>query len=701
MTNRTPERQTRVPRSRISTALGAVALAAGLSLAPVVAPAGASFFTSAGLTAAQAADPMQITGTRIYDSTKSLGDTSALNSKISSLSSKHNVDLHVVTIDKFENPTSSQAWTKALAQKNNWGSADVVLVIATESRQAYFMAGSTKTLSSDQQSKVYQDYVKPKLQKSDYSGAALAAVEGIEAQKGGGADGVVTGVLGVGAVAAVGGGAYALRRRRKKKGQSQNNRYATGAGASKGYSRIPEIPLEELRTQAGSALLQADTAMTHAKQELEFARAQYSDAQVAEFEKEIARAEELMRRSFQRQQLLNDEVPDTPAEQRAWLSEIIDNSQTVTKISQEQDAQLAQLRNLEQQAPEAVAALKQRLPQLRTAVDETASQYRTLKERYLPSALEPIAKTPSLLDSNLALCDEELQKAQAALTTSRTEAVAHLRTAEEAAAQIEALTSAVTNRSRELAQAQEGLSTDLLSIQRDVAEAKSLAASQHRDDLAAVAAGMEAVLSQVTQNSTARPNDPLALANQLRQLSSELDKSMTSLRATRERSRAAEQTLDRTLRSAQAAVRGARTYIDNRRGAVGPTTLTAMSEAERHLMQAERLRTSNPLDSLNEANLALQKANDAQTRATREMNSYYDNRNDQRGGGGWGGNLAQGMLLGAILSTLGSGSTHSWGSSSGHSSGGFSDGSSGGSWGGDFGGGGGDWGSGGGDGGSF
>ena len=128
-----------------------------------------------------------------------------------------------------------------------------------------------------------------------------------------------------------------------------------------------------------------------------------------------------------------------------------------------------------------------------------------------------------------------------------------------------------------------GLSTDLLSIQRDVAEAKSLAASQRRDDLGAVAAGMEAVLNQVNQSASARPNDPLTLANQLHQLSAELDKAMTNMRATRERSRAASQNLDRTMRSAYAAVNGARSYINNRRAAVGPMTLTAVSEAERHL----------------------------------------------------------------------------------------------------------------------
>jgi len=195
MTEHAFARQIRPARPRLRTILGATVLAAGLSCAPVVLPVGSAFLS----TSAQAADPMQITGTTVYDSTNSLGDTATLKSKISALSKKHNVDLHVVVIDKFENPSTSSSWTKALATKNNWGSADVVLVIATESRQAYFLAGSTKTLSSDQQTKVYQNYIKPKLQNSDYSGAALAAVEGIEAQKGGSSSGVVSGVLGVGA----------------------------------------------------------------------------------------------------------------------------------------------------------------------------------------------------------------------------------------------------------------------------------------------------------------------------------------------------------------------------------------------------------------------------------------------------------------------------------------------------------------------
>ena len=140
------------------------------------------------------------------------------------------------------------------------------------------------------------------------------------------------------------------------------------------------------------------------------------------------------------------------------------------------------------------------------------------------------------------------------------------------------------------------------------------------------------------------------------------------------------------MRSAYAAVNGARSYINNRRAAVGPMTLTAVSEAERHLGQAQRLASSDPLNAMKEANTAIQKATDAQNRAQSEVGKYYNNQNN-RGGGSFGGDLAKGLLLGALITAMNSG-TSSWGSSS-HSSGG----SSGDSWGGGF--------SGGGDGGSF
>ena len=48
MTDHTPAPHFRIQYPRLRTVVGATALAAGLSFAPVVAPAGSAFFTAAG-----------------------------------------------------------------------------------------------------------------------------------------------------------------------------------------------------------------------------------------------------------------------------------------------------------------------------------------------------------------------------------------------------------------------------------------------------------------------------------------------------------------------------------------------------------------------------------------------------------------------------------------------------------------------------
>ena len=136
----------------------------------------------------------------------------------------------------------------------------------------------------------------------------------------------------------------------------------------------------------------------------------------------------------------------------------------------------------------------------------------------------------------------------------------------------------------------------------------------------------------------------------------------------------------------------------NRRGGVGSQARTYLSEAESHLSEAHRLRTTNPASALDSANRAIALATDAQNAANRDMNSYYDDRGGRGGFDIGDSSLAKGMLLGTILGSLSSGSAH--GRSGGDSGGFFGGGGF------DFGGGGfdfggGDWGGGGGDGGSF
>ena len=87
---------------------GVGALAFGTTMLSVALPVAGSSFLAPGISAAHAQTPMTITG-RVQDTTNVLGDTSELNSKISELSKNHNIDLHVLTIDKFESPEEAKS----------------------------------------------------------------------------------------------------------------------------------------------------------------------------------------------------------------------------------------------------------------------------------------------------------------------------------------------------------------------------------------------------------------------------------------------------------------------------------------------------------------------------------------------------------------------------------------------------------------
>src|SRR5690625_1018816 len=118
------------------------------------------------------------------------------------------------------------------------------------------------------------------------------------------------------------------------------------------------MSVAELRTQAGSALIQADDAIKVAEQEIGFAQASYGDRSVAMFKQDLQAAKEHMQQSFQLQHQLDDHIPDTEADQRAWLKEILDRSAQVMTSLQAHEQDFAKLRDLEQNAPEALERVK-------------------------------------------------------------------------------------------------------------------------------------------------------------------------------------------------------------------------------------------------------------------------------------------------------------------------------------------------------
>ncbi|MDO4918660.1 TPM domain-containing protein, partial [Kocuria sp.] len=583
-------------------------------------------------------------GVRVVDKAGVLGNTSQLESGIAEVAQKHHITLYVVYVDRFTDPTDPDQWVQDFAKANGFGTNDAVLAVATSSRQARFAASSAGPLSREDQKTIYNDDIAPALSTRDWDGAAQGAVDGINHELGGTGVGV-TALVVAGGAAAIGVGAFgvARSRRRRRDGAQQ-----TGAAQGERAPQQPQVPLPELHKQAGSALVEADNAIQHSEQELAFAQLQYGSEQTRPFEEALARAKEHMRASFELQQKLDDDIPDTEAEQRAWLGEIIERTRQARAPLAEQEQNFSQLRQLETRAPDALQAVRAAVAGTRPRLQDAESLLVSLHSRYDDAALAPVRDNGQQARERLEFADSATARAQQDLDAGRvSEAVLNIRAAEEAQGQAEGLVTSVENARRELSRAEESLKDAVSIAQRDVAEAEGLVRQGSRPELAGAAAGVRSVLQTVTQQMSSGHYDPVGATRRLAQAKAELDKGLQGVRDANDRARSARETLSHALVSAQASLTTASDYVWARRGGVGAQARTELAEAERHLELAQRLRDSDPERALTEANESIRLADSAQRAAQMDVDRFYDSPVGY-GRGGYGGSRSNG-LGGAVL----------------------------------------------------
>jgi hypothetical protein len=633
----------------------------GLALALLV-PAGA----------AVAEPPVEVPpGERIVDDSGVLEDPAALEADVRRLATEEGINLTAVTVETFTSPSGPDAWLEEFAALNGLSSSDAVLVVATEDREARFAASSAGPLSAAQQERIYREHVSPALAADDWDGAVRGAVEGIDAElagaggaPAGGGDssggGSGAGLLGLGALGLGGLAVYGLAARNKKRRRSGAAR-DEGPGAPQEQPRgpYPDVPVAELRKRAGALLVSTDNAIQHSEQELAFAQLQYGDEQVEPFRRAIQDAKKHMQASFALQQQLEDHIPDTEEQQRAWLAEIIGRSQDAQRPLKEHQEAFSSLRQLESRAPQALEDVRREAEAVRPRFGTAGNRLQELTARYNDTALAPVRDNIDQARDRLDFVDIAVEEAREELSAGRTsEAVVDIRAAEEGVGQARGLLDAVDHAAVELAQAEESLEDGVTIAQRDVAEAEALVRRGSNPELAGAVAGVAAVLRTVEDQMRAGRIDPLGLSRRLAVAKHELDKGLASVRSQNDRDRSARETLAHTLVSAQAQVSSASEYIWARRGGVGPEARTRLAEAERYLEAAQQTRQSQPSEALGYANEAVRLAGEAQYIAQHDVESFsYGGFGPPTGMGGYrgrsnsglGGAMLGGILLGSIL----------------------------------------------------
>ncbi|MFD6972118.1 TPM domain-containing protein [Streptomyces sp. NPDC059949] len=653
------------PRSRIfvraGLALSAALLAVGGSAVPGAQPAWAE-------------DPVALSRQgQITDRVGALGDRQpAVAAALDKLYADRRIQLFVAYVQDFSG-RSAQSWADATAQRNGLGQDDLLLAVATGDRQYAYSADVDSGFTEQQLAAVARTAIEPALKQNDWAGAAIGAANGYNAVLGGqpvplpaitpgpadpgggssGADGTGDFVLPVVAVGAAGAlAAYAYTRRKRKGAGAAGRGTTTGPGWPEGAP--DRLALPELDGRAKALLVQTDDAVRTSTEELGFASAQFGDEAVRPFTAAVEYAQGELTHAFRLRQQLDDAYPEDDATRRRMLDEIVARCTEANRRLDAESAAFDRLRDLEKNAPQALATVEERYLDLTGRATITEATLTALARRYADSASAPVASNPEQAKDRLLFTATNLGLAHAALDAGENgTAAVRVRAAEGAVDQAATLLDAVERRAQELAEAAGKLPGALTETETDLADARGLltgtAEGTSTADLRGRIGRAEAVLAGVRQEEATGRYDPIDALRRVEEADAALDEALAGARERESGRQRAASLLDQAMLAARSAIGAATDYITTTRGAVGSQARTRLAEAGRHLERAVSLATADPAGALAEAQRADGLARQAQELAEQDVRAFQDPYAGRRAGGGQGGAVLGGIILGEIL----------------------------------------------------
>lgn len=639
-----------------------------LALAALTAAAAAGAFSAS---AASATDPVTLDSGYVTDDADvlSASEEDAVEARLQTLRDNSSSDLFVVLVDDFTSPSDNVAWADTVAESNNLGSEQYLLAIAVDGRSYYISAAPDGPLSDSKLDDV-EDKIQGLAAQEDWEGMIVLAADEIEGDGGAGAlraTLIVAAVIALGLVVWL---VIALVRRSRRNAEIRRR----GAMPEKPDPNDPFSTLtdEQVQTQAGAALVQADDAITSSREELGFAVAQFGEAATSAFTGAVETAKAKMSEAFDLKQKLDDEIEDTVHDRRAWHIRIIQICDEIDDVLDENTEAFDALRKLEQNAPQELERVKGERAALQPLLDGAAAALSALADTYDSTALSTVADNPAQAQERALLADRSIEAAAQAIAAGRSgEAAFAIRTAEQSVAQAAQLVQAITALGSELTDIEAQAQALVTELQADVA-----AAQQLPDPDGAIASVATATVRQLQLAQTGlagASRDPRRVLDALTAANTQIDAAIAQGTQAAERTRRAQQMLEQTLTQAGSEIRATREYIETRRGTVGSTARTRLSQAEASLTQALNLRATDPVAALTEAGRSLDLVRQATSSAQADVEAMNPSRyqNDSWGGGGGsifggsgsGGSGLGGDILGGIIGGLLSGGGGGGGSS--------------------------------------
>ena len=566
--------------------------------------------------------------------------------------------LWVVYVDSFDS-LGAVTWAERTRQTSDLESDDAILAIATRDRSYAFLV-PTEIVSDSASNDIRRNAIEPKLRGNDWAGAAVAAAEGLNAASAPG-----PGISGFGVLVALAILVLLVlllwlwtRRRRRKRREAE---FAAARRVDPADpNALASVPIDALDDLSKSIVVEVDNAVRTSDNELALAVEEFGDKDTAPFSKAVVGAKTTLAQAFNVRQILDDTVPETPAQRRDLLTRVV---VAAAKADRELDSQreaFAQLRDLVINAPSRLDAMTQQDVDLTARLEPTQQALTGLHNQFADTALASVAGNAETAKQRLAFAEQNITNARNLLARPADRQgglVDAIRAAESALGQARTLLDAVDTAATDINRAIATLPAAVADIQNGIKAAGNQLAqgeTAHADELGAARDVAVRAVADAQNNGTA---DPLGAFTKLTQADADLDRLLASVAEEREAAERLSRAYDQAIFTAQSKVRAVSDFIDVRRGSIGPEARTRLAEAVRQLQAAQDEREANLNQAIARANGAAMLASQAQSIATSDAQAAqrsYAGRYGNTGGSNMGAVLG-GIILGNILSGGGMG----------------------------------------------
>ena len=628
---------------------------------------------------AGAQPPSQLTS-YITDSTGVLSDSGrvAVKAAIDKLYAYRHIRLWVVYVDNFSG-LSAVNWAQRTARASDFGDYDALLAVSTTGRAYAFLVPSTvKSVSQSQVDDLRRNQIEPALRNSDWSGAAVAAANGLDTTPSSSGRVLMLVVLGVIVIAVV---VFLVVMRYRRRGRRVKELAAARKVDPTDANALAAVPLQALDDLSRAKVVDVDNAVRTSANELKLAVEEFGETRTEPFTKAVVNAKAALSQAFTVRRQLDDGTRLADAQRRQLLTQVVTSAARADRELESQTEAFERLRDLVINAPSLLDGLTQQYVELTSRVGPTEHRLAELRKEFDAAALTSVSVNVATAQERLSFADRNIGSARELAARSGTGQQGGLvdsyRAAESALGQARALLDAVDSAADDIRHAIATLPSAMADIAAGIKQAnqrlqqKQNTRSAHTKELIAA---RDAATRTLDAARGAGAADPLTAFMHLTKADADLDRLLATLAEEEANAERLNRSFEQAVFTAESRVRGVSEYIDTRRGSIGPDARTKLEEAKRHLQAAHGKKSTNIAEAIAHANVASTLAAQAQSEANADVQAAqraYSRRGGDDTGAMIGGIIIGDLLSGGMRGGFGGWSPTSFGGSSGSSDGGF------------------------------